>query len=232
MRSTFLRAIEVLRAILICVAVTTSIGAMACPSNVPAGLTGTDVTQDVVVNGLPLSLMQVQGSESAADVLNRTEKAWKGAGFAVKRNSIPGWEVLSALSDQCLATLQLTPGRSATGYLAVRPKERREAASLATFGLTLPGDTKVGSEVASNDQGRRGVTLSMTSAHSIDELRSFFVRQLNEQKWSAIRPHRMTDGHTRKVSQLISAQRGRQQLQVVMWTDLETHVVMTVGEGL
>lgn len=206
--------------------------ASACPSAVPAGLTGMDATQDVVVNGLPLSLTQVQGSEPAADVLDRTEKAWKDAGFAVKRNNIPGWEVLSALSARCLVTLQLAPRRSASGYLAVRHKERREAASLATFGLTPPGDTKVGSEVASNDQGRRGVTVSMTSAHSLDELSTYFIQQLKDQKWSGIRPHRVIDKRAQKVSQLISAQRGRQQLQMVMWTDLESHVVLTVGEGL
>jgi hypothetical protein len=161
-----LKAIAVLRAILVSVLATAALAAMACPSNVPTGLFGTDLTQDVVVNGLPLSLTQVQGNDAAADVLNQTEKTWKDAGFAVKRNSVPGWEVLSALSEQCLVTLQLVPGQSATGYLAVRRKERREAASLATFGLSLPGDTKVGSQVASNDQGRRDVTLAMTSAHS------------------------------------------------------------------
>jgi hypothetical protein len=213
-------------------AAATTAGVMACPKNVPVGLTGLDATQDVVVNGLPLLLTQVQGTDPAVDVLDRTEKAWKAAGYAVKRNSIPGWEVLAALSEECLVTLQLAPRRSAAGYLAVRRKERREAASLATFGLTPPGDTKVGSEVASNDQGRRGVTVSMTSAHSLDELSTYFIQQLKDQKWSGIRPHRVIDKRAQKVSQLISAQRGRQQLQMVMWTDLETHVVLTVGEGL
>ncbi|UUZ55958.1 hypothetical protein LP419_11250 [Massilia sp. H-1] len=39
--------------------------------------------------------------------------------YKVKRNEASGWDVLSALSDTCMTTLQLGDRPAAFGYLAV-----------------------------------------------------------------------------------------------------------------
>ncbi|WP_413898867.1 hypothetical protein, partial [Rhodoferax sp.] len=81
--------------------------AHACPATLPAGLSGASVGQDLITNGLAMSITQVEGRETVNELLNRAEKTWTAAGFKVKRNHAAGWGIVSALSGQCLATLQL-----------------------------------------------------------------------------------------------------------------------------
>lgn len=182
---------------------------------------------------MALLVTAVEGSEPVDVLLDRTERAWKQAGLNVKRNSASGWSIVSALGERCLVTLQLKRGQNSSGFLAINRPSSQSAASLASFGISLPGDAKVTSNVASDDSGRRGVTVSMTTSKTLDEVSQFFIEQLNKQQWTGIRPHRVrVAGANPQASQLISGQRGRQQIQIMAWTELETQVVMTVADGL
>lgn len=211
----------------------TSLSAPACPSQIPSGLSPLDVAQEVATNGMALWVTQVEGSEPVDALLDRTEKAWKQAGFGVKRNSAQGWSIVSALGERCLVTLQLKAGKRSSGFLAINRPITKSVASLAGFGVSLPADAKVTSNVASDDSGRRGVTVSMTTPKTLDDVSQFFIDQLGKQQWTAIRPHRVRSANAKpQTAQLISAQRGRQQIQIMAWTEMETQVVMTVADGL
>lgn len=214
------------------IALVASARALSCPWAVPAGLHGVDVAQSLVVNGLPMAVTQVEGREPAAELLDRTEKAWKEAGYAVKRSQAAGWEIVSALSEQCLATLQLTPRNGAFGYLAISRPARSTAPTLASFGLALPASVTVGSQVASDDGGRRGLTLALRSDRPLDELSRHFMEDLARRDWSGIRPHRVVHGPSGKASQLIQAQRGRQQVQLMLWSEGGTQALMTLSDSL
>ena len=205
----------------------------ACPDRIPEGLTGVNIAKDVVTNGLATSITQVTGKDAAADILKRTEKTWKDAGFNVKRSSAVGWEIVSALGEKCLVTLQLTNRDGTFGYLSRSRPELSGGTTAKSMGAPIPVSAKVTSTVASDDDGRKGLTISMTSAVPPDDLGKYFMGELKEGKWSAVRSQVFKsprNGET--VSLMVSAQQGRKQIEIVIWPERETQVVMTVAESL
>lgn len=221
-----------MRSIVLSVAAAATGCVSACPTATPQGLRSAEVAQSLVVNGLPMAVAQVEGREAAGELLDRTQKAWKDAGYAVKRHRAAGWDIVSALGEQCLTTLQLTTRSGAFGYFSTSRPMTSAAPTLASFGLALPPGVTIGSQVASDDGGRRGLTLALRSSRPLDELSRDFVEDLARRDWAGIRPHRVVHGPTRQVSQSISAQRGRQQVQLMLWSARETQIVMTVSDAL
>lgn len=206
--------------------------AVACPSQAPAGMTVTPVGDNVSANGITMALSQVQGSERAEAVLARTEKAWKEDGFDVRRTQAAGWTILSAKSAQCLVTLQLVDRNGAFGYLARSRKPAGAVPSAAAMGVPLPPDAEVTSSIGSVDDGRKGVVLALKSNQSTDDLNRYFMEELGRNGWSATRSHRISNRKTGVESIFVTAQRRREQVEIVMWREQATQVVLTVAEAL
>lgn len=206
--------------------------ARACPAQVPPGLSAIAVGSKIVVNGLSMAINQVQGPGTAAGVLDRVEKAWKEGGYEVRRGAAAGWETVSAKGNKCLVTLQLVNRKGVFGYLARSTPAIAAPLTPRSFGLAVPADAKVDSSVASDDDGRKGLVVTMSSSRSLDQLNEFFMRQLGESKWSSLRSHKIVDPANGAESLLVSAQRGRNQLELVMWPEGRTRIVMTVSEAL
>ncbi len=208
--------------------------AHACPKRLPEGLSGTTVGQNLVVNGMAMAITQVESRDATADVLNRTEKAWKDEGFKVKRSSASGWVIVSAISDQCMVTLQLTSRNGSFGYLSRSLPGAATAATPKSLGVPVPGDATVKSTVQSDDDGRKGVTVSMTTMKSPDETLAALLPQLKDAAWGAIRAHVMKSGPPRQTtaSIQISAQRDREQIDIMVWPEQETQIVMTISTAL
>ncbi len=204
----------------------------ACPGMPPDGLMATSVGEGIVVNGLAMSIVQVESSTSPSEVLARVEKVWAGAGFKVKRNHAAGWGIVSALSEQCLATLQLADRKASFGYFSRSKPVPVAGAMDAIKDAPIPQGVNVTSSVASDDDGRRGLTLSMTSAQPIGDLLGFFMKYLNENRWQGVRSIAHAPSRPGMPSVSIGAQRNRQQIQIMMWSDKETQIVMTLGDSL
>lgn len=202
--------------------------AAACPQRLPAGLSAVAVGEDVAVNGLQLSILQVRGKGKAADVLDRLERTWRDAHYDVKRNSVAGWSVLSALSEQCLTTLQLSDREGVFGYLAVN--KLKPAAPMAA--VPVPAGATVLSSVGSDDGGRKGSTLALTSSWPLDRLREFYMRSLQEDKWGAVSADVTLGADRRPNVIVVSAQRGNEQLRVVLWRDGQSQVVVNRTHAL
>ncbi len=204
----------------------------ACPKRLPDGLAGTPVSQDTVVNGMTLSVIQVESRIASAEVLERTAKAWTAAGFDVKRNMAAGWDTVAAISKDCLATLQFSKTSGAVGYFTVGYPKPAVVLTAASLGVVLPSDIKILSTVESVDSGRRGLTLAMTSMRPLQQLTQLMAEDLVRQGWTGVRPFGVLDAETKKYSQSISAQKGRQQVQIMMWSEAETLMVMTIADSL
>lgn len=207
-------------------------GASACPAQVPAGLSAIAVANKVVVNGLSMAINQVQGPGTASEVLDRVEKSWKAGGHDVRRASAAGWQTVSAKGEKCLVTLQLVNRKGVFGYLARSTPGPAAALNPRAMGVNLPPDASVDSTVASNDDGRKGLVVSMTSNRPLDQLNAFFMRQLGDAKWSSLRSHKIVNPVDGSESLLVSAQRGRSQVELVMWPQGRTQIVMTISEAL
>jgi hypothetical protein len=204
----------------------------ACPSRAPAGMTVTPVGDEVSANGMAMALSQVQGSESAEAVLAHTEKVWKEEGYDVRRAQAAGWTILAAKSAQCLTTLQLVERKGAFGYLARSRKPAGAVPGAAAMGVPLPPDAQVTSSVGSVDDGRKGVVLALSSHQSTDELNRYFMEELARNGWSATRSHRISNRKTGAESIFVTAQRRREQVEIVMWREQATQVVLAVSEAL
>jgi hypothetical protein len=208
-----------------------AMAAPACPATVPAGLSATPVSNGVVTSGLAMDISQVNGKEDVETILGRTEQAWKAAGLEPRRSSTVGWQVLAVQGNHCLLTLQLTKRDGSFGYLA-RSKPASSAPSAASMGVALPPGTKVDSSVASNDDGRQGVVVAAHSSLSLAQLSQYFMQQLGQANWSATRSHQVTDRSSGISTLFVTAQRDRQQVEIVAWPERGTQIVMTVAEAL
>ncbi len=206
--------------------------ALACPKKMPEGLTGISVGKNLSANGLMMDVTQVESREGAKVVIQRTEKMWKDEGYKVKRNSAAGWEIVSALEDKCMVTLQLTSRHGAFGYLTRSTPGKLSVATPASMDAPIPGDANVTSTVASDDDGRNGLIMSLTSSRSIEDLKTFFMRHLKDEKWEALRSQAVKRKTMETDSITISAQRGRKQIEIVIWPERETQIVMAISEAL
>lgn len=74
--------------------------AHACPTKIPEGLSSTKIIDNIINNGLSMSVTQVESGLSVNDILDKTEKLWKEEGYKVKRNTALSWEIVSALTDK------------------------------------------------------------------------------------------------------------------------------------
>ena len=202
----------------------------ACPNKVPAGVSAINVGKDVLVNGLSLSMAQVHGSESGSVVLERTAKAWQEEGYDVKTTSVGHWAVLSALSDKCMTTLQLNPQGAASGYLAIGTASRPTLARVPV--APVPPGAKVLSTVASDDDGRKGTITVLSTSQSLEQVKSYYLRHLGDDKWSSITSQVQADRNRKPMRAVISAQRGRQRIDVVMWRDGVTQAMVNLADAL
>lgn len=206
------------------------LNASACPQKVPSGLSATTVGEDVVVDGLPVSILLVQGREPMGELLARMEKQWIDAGYKVKRNNASGWEVLSALSDRCLTTLQLTERGGSFGYMAVN--NMKKAARVSRSDMPVPPGARIKSTVDSNDDGRRGTIMSLAASMPLMAANEFYMRRLTEEKWNGVRSNLTMDSAKQPKYAIVSGQRGRDRIEVVIWRDTETQVVVNRAESL
>ena len=203
----------------------------ACPEQLPPKMTAAAVGDDLAVNGMPVSILYVQGPEPVATVFAQLEKVWREAGYDVRRNTLPGWSVLSALSDKCMTTLQLQGQSGSAGYLAVQ--RRAPSALAARPSVPMPPGATVLSVVDSNDQGRKATITALKTWQPLTAVREFFVHRLREERWGAVRADvAMSDRNLGPQAVVVSAQRGNQRIEVVLWRDGDTWIVINAGATL
>lgn len=205
--------------------------AAACPKQVPAGLSPTVVGEGIRVDDMSLSILMVEGPEQAVEVLDRVERGWRAEGFEVKRNSSAGWNIVSALSERCLATLQLGEKGSAKGYFAVNPLARVRADKP----LAPPGARLQSAVSSKEDDGRRGTIAALVSSQPVDALREYYMYRLRADGWDSVRADAARNegqGNARGKAIVVSAQRGRERIEVVLWREMETHIVVNQAEAL
>ncbi|QJE02830.1 hypothetical protein HH212_24805 [Massilia forsythiae] len=203
--------------------------AVACPEKVPNGMSATSVADKVTVDGMALSILQVESREAMPAVLERLEKEWAEAGYAVRRNQAQGWNVLSALSEKCMTTLQLIDQGGSFGYLAVnrlkKPTSLRNPAP-------MPAGAKVLSTVTSEDDGRKGSTVLLESNQSVEDLVTFYKRRLTDDQWGSVRASGMMGRDQRFTGASVSAQRGRERIEVVIRREAGSKVVVNLAQEL
>jgi hypothetical protein len=72
----------------------------------------------------------------------------------------------------------------------------------------------------------------MTSSSTPQELDRFFRERLVKEKWSVPRSHTIRNTATGVTALFMTAQRQREQIDIVVWADHGTQVVMTLAEAI
>ena len=203
----------------------------ACPEQLPAGLRGESVGEKMVVNGLPMNVLQVTSRESAAEVLDRVEREWKDQRYVVKRSKVNEWGVVSALDASCNTTLQLFDRQGAFGYFGVAQPNKAQAWLPKTMSIKLPGSIEVNSSVSSEDGGRRALTMAFSTRRTVADINDYFLAQFDRDGWQSVKSHeiRTTTDHRATV---ITAQKGRERIELVLRTDGTTRATLNVSESL
>lgn len=202
--------------------------AQACPEQVPDGFKATPVAEEAAVNGMVLEMLQVQGKGQAGVVLDALERKWNGEGYEVKRSSAEGWQILAALSDRCLTTMQLVDRDGAFGYFAVN--RLRKPSQVRAAKVPMPRGAVVSSTVTSTDQGRQGMTMTASASGTVAEVQAFFQQRLRAEGWGAMRAMHTMDKSGQVAGVLVTAQRDRQHIDVTLVRRQGTEIVVNVAE--
>jgi len=204
---------------------------VACPKDVPAGLRAEAVGEEIVANGLPMTIRQVTSKESSADLLDRIAKEWTDAKYQVKRQRVGTWDMVSARSEGCNTTLQLADRNGAYGYFGVSQPQKQTDWLPRHMSVRLPGNIQLNSTVASTDSGRRALTVSFSTKRAVSDINDYFLSSLSESGWQAVSSHEIRNQKSES-ARIVSAQKGREQVSIVLWSDGLTRALMNVSESL
>lgn len=203
--------------------------AAACPDSLPGEFSAEPVGEQMVVNGMPMAIRQVTAKGAPAELLERVERLWKDEKFDVRRHRAGEWEVIAAHGEDCLATLQLVARGGSFGYFGVSQPSKAQAWLPRRLGLTLPGGIELNSSVASVDSGRHGHTVAFSTRRAVDDIDTYFMKHLVARGWQGVSSHELR-GDTGRRARVVSAQKGREQLSIVLWNDGLTRALLNLSE--
>jgi hypothetical protein len=204
--------------------------AQACPEKIPSGMKAVSVGEGLSVNAIGVSILQVEGREKMPTLLKRMSKEWQDAGYAVRLNQAEGWQVVSALSEKCLTTLQLIERDGSFGYMAVNRLAKPIKARLPA--LPLPRGARIISDVLSDDDGRRASTMVLAASQPVAQLASYYQQVLKDARWSGVRTLTGADNSDTPSRATVSGQLGRERVEIVIVQDGGAKVVINMATEL
>ncbi|CAG4885964.1 hypothetical protein [Paraburkholderia saeva] len=175
---------------------------------------------DMLVNGVPTSIRELDFAGTADDVSSAFREFWTQEDVPAKAVRAPEGLVLSALDETCFYVLTIPAAESnapAKGILSVMQiGEQNASHAIARSTIPLPEGTTI-SDVESRDPGQAGRTwLIQMSGNASDNARRY-ANQLEQQGWSVIAqaPAYQLDGSNRVLGNALAMQRGNDRLDVI-----------------
>jgi len=162
--------------------------APACPAiPLAPGSSLRSVGQDMVVNGVSMSI-RLLASEQAPDALLAFYRQ-KWAGTAGKPGNIEyelaPWKVIASGREGCFYTVQVQgAGRGSTALLGV---SRGPAVAAPGAGFPMMAGSKVRNDYQSEDSGKNGRLLVFSNRFSSGGNADFYRGQLAREGWSLMR---------------------------------------------
>ena len=139
-----------------------AVAGVACDKKPVQPLSTQAIGRDMIVNGVPTSVVGMQFAGAPADVSKAFRDFWTREGVPAKGQPDSSGLLLSALDGQCLYVLSIPPqpqGDSTRGLLSVlRLGDSQVVHRIPDSAVPLPEDGKVVSDVESRDPGQTGRT--------------------------------------------------------------------------
>ena len=155
------------------------------PSAVPSGTRLTIVGRDTVVNGLPMSMIELHSPRSRQAVLNWYEKRWTLANGQPHyiRYRVGAWQVIAQKQGSCSETVQLeNQGSGSVGLIGIsRPAVAQRRVRHPRF-PALAGSQSI-LHLLSNDGGKIGQTWLFTNSGSVMQNARFYLGRFRRAGW-------------------------------------------------
>lgn len=179
------------------------------------------VGRDMIVNGVPMSILRMEFAGSPEDVSTEFRQFWTREQVAAKGRRGPSGLLLSALDGTCfyLLTIPSQPAESKTGGLLSVTRVGNEAANhqIPDSAVSLPVGSRTVTDIESRDPGQAGRTWLVDLSGRSAENAATYRRQLKEQGWSNIAqsPVYRLDSSGQVVGGTVVMQRGSDRLDAV-----------------
>jgi hypothetical protein len=152
---------------------------------VPSGTSLTIVGRDTIVNGLPMSMIELHSPRSRRAVLDWYEKHWTLANGQPHyiRYRVGAWQVIAQKQGSCFETVQLeNEGSGSVGLIGIsRPAVAQRPARHPRF-PALAGSRSI-LHLLSNDGGKIGQTWLFKNSGSVLQNARFYLRRFRRDGW-------------------------------------------------
>lgn len=152
---------------------------------------GAWISQDTMVDGMPLAVMTVSYRNTPAEVVRRYKAYWDDAGIPSRglRNT-KGW-LVTATDGECSYVLQMPAqpdprGMAAGVYSAMRLRHADTPTDVGSTALPLPLGGKVLSDVVSRDPMAVGRTVVVQLSGSAARARDSYITNLQAAGWRVL----------------------------------------------
>lgn len=152
---------------------------------------GAWVSQDTLVDGMPLAVMTVSYRDTPAEVVRRYRAYWDDVGIPSRGlRSTKGW-IVTATDGECSYVLQMPvqpgPGGMAAGvYSAMRLRHSDTPTDIASAALPLPLGGKILSDVVSRDPMSVARTVVVKLGGSPARARAIYIANLQAAGWRVL----------------------------------------------
>jgi hypothetical protein len=150
------------------------------------------VAENMVMNGVPMTVRQMRSDKKLADLIAFYRGAWTQTGQpAPLEYPLAPWQVIAVARGKCFYTFQVQPqGSGATGLLAIsHAPSGVKAAPSGRF--PMPGGSNVINDIAHNDLGKTGRTVFLQNGLSLEGNAVFYRDNMVDQGWSVLAEKRV-----------------------------------------
>lgn len=198
---------------------------------VPPAATVTWVGEDIVWNGIPMSVRKFTTSKSQLKVRDFYKQKWKSPvakglpGFI--EDVIPGAWLISRIENGYLMTVQIKTSGSTWGYLGITELDDISESSEPGKGFPRMSGSQVMNEVKHNDPYRNARTVLLTNNYSVPSNVEYYRSHYEGQGWNVVMDQGDDAGsaHT-----LMLTKRGSEVSLTVVKTSLGSQVVANIVE--
>ncbi len=159
---------------------------------VPDWLKPSSVAREMIINGIPSSVLEFQSYRKMEDLLDFYRHKWndttpKKPGY--RESIIPPWHIIARLDHQYLYTVQVQEGDDLqiTGYLAladlkqIKDQKRHRAETVPQM-----SPSQIVNDVTSNDSGISGRTLLLANSYSLSSNISYYRNYYEDHGWGML----------------------------------------------
>lgn len=145
------------------------------------------VSNDMLVNGVPMSVSELHSKRSTDEVARFYRSDWEGRRQRVVESNEGGWRTLATKDGDCFYTVQIKPGPDQGTYALLGVTLLGVPVARARGdGFPKMGGSVVYNDMLSNDSGKNGRTLLLKNNFSAEANAQFYRNSMRNDGWVSI----------------------------------------------